>query len=232
MRSLRWLLFLSGILFLQYTALADSCPLPQGNNAPPPGATQGPYTLTLCVDPSVVIENGPLGTETFQIQNNLIFWGDELSLALNDNGQWALTTGGGTSDPGTLYGQYTGPITVAPIDIPNGQIGCRSTGIQPGGTLVGDDGNLGYSLTAESLGFPQGDCVGTTPRITGITDQGQVSAAVAYHVETVQGQQITGSVDYTWNFAETSTVPEPATLVLLIPGLLALAAFRLKKAAA
>jgi hypothetical protein len=61
MRGLRWLLLLCGILCLPYTALADSCPGPQGHNDPPPGVTQGPYTLTLCVDPSVVVENGPLG---------------------------------------------------------------------------------------------------------------------------------------------------------------------------
>jgi hypothetical protein len=61
MRNIRWLLLLCGILCLPYTALADSCPLPQRHNEPPPGATQGPYTLTLCAEPSVVIENGPLG---------------------------------------------------------------------------------------------------------------------------------------------------------------------------
>jgi hypothetical protein len=102
MRSIRCLLPLCGILCLPYTALADSCPSPQGHGAPAPGATQGPFALTLCVDPSVVIESAPLGTETFQIRNNVIFWSNDFRMALNDNGRWAPVTGGGTEDPGTL----------------------------------------------------------------------------------------------------------------------------------
>jgi hypothetical protein len=214
MYSIRWLLLLCGILFLQNTALADSCVV---------GATQGAYTLKLCAgDSSSVIENGPLGTETFQIFNHLIFF-SELSLALNDHGQWALVTGGGTTDLGTLYGQYTGPITVPPIGIPNVQDNCHSSGVQPGGTL-GNYGNLGYDITLR--GFT--GCF-AYPKITGITDQGQVSATVAYVLN--EPNVISGSVDYTWNFPEASTVPEPATPMLIISGLLALAALRLKKAA-
>jgi hypothetical protein len=45
MRSLRWLLLVCGILCLPYTALADSCTL---------AATQGPYTLNVCLSPSLL----------------------------------------------------------------------------------------------------------------------------------------------------------------------------------
>jgi hypothetical protein len=176
MRSIRWLLLLYGIVCLQDTAFADSCSV---------AATQGPYTLNLCLGSvqsshlSSVVENGPLGTETFQLTNFLLGWTD-LSLALNDHGQWALVTDGGTADPGTLYGQYTGPITAPPVTITNGREDCRSGGILPGGTLVGNDGTLGYDV-AQSIGFggDRSACV-ASPTITGINDQGQVSATVAY----------------------------------------------------
>ncbi len=129
MRSIRWLLLLCGILCLQDTALADSCIV---------GATNGPYTLDLCASqaPSLVIENGPLGSETFQIVNRLMLFSG-LSVALNDHGQWALVTDGGTGDPSTMYGQYTGAITVPSIPLSLASH-CIPNGVQPGGTLVGD----------------------------------------------------------------------------------------------
>jgi hypothetical protein len=59
---------------------------------------------------------------------------------------------------------------------------------------------------------------------TGITDSGIVEGDEQYSYDyAFVSQQVT------WNF---EPVPEPATLLLLIPGLLALAVFRLKKATA
>jgi hypothetical protein len=217
-------LLLSGLLLLcmlglQGTASADSC----GVGVADGGATAGPYTLTFCLHPSLVIENGPLGAETFQIVNNLVFW--NANVAMNDSGQWALVTDGGTADWGTLWGQYAGPITVPPISIPNGSHGGISPGIPPGGTLVGDDGNLGYNVT-QAPGFGSQNNL-DLPIITGVTDKGLVSATVLYGILDQSTQEIsTGSVDYTWNFP--NLVPEPGTLPLIIGSLLVAVAFGLR----
>ena len=198
------LILFGGMLSFSVSGFADSCPGTRDG-----GISNGAYVLDLCLGTfmgagATVVETGPLGTEYFLVRNNLLLWRDFFTLDMNQFGQWALTTGGGTSDPSTLYGAYTGSGIQGPI--PLGLVSaCAGGQVQPGG-LLGNYGSLGFNLPAE-LGIR--GLYTCYPQAMSVSDDGLVTAAFQYYIRTVDQGILSGTVDYSWNFQ----ISEPALTI-------------------
>jgi len=176
--------------------------------------------------------NGPAGLETFELpkgEGTADFIDLFYTLLLNDQGEVVLAYDvmGGFND---VVAAYTGPGLVqtpqSGFFLPDAYL--------PGSTISASYASLIPNPPSSSgapvypLDLPQNSAIGFQEIVfTGITDSGVIDGNEQYFYNdfTPDPHPIV-SIPVSWTFAP---VPEPATLMLLIPGLLALAAFRLKK---
>jgi hypothetical protein len=172
---------------------------------------------------SVVLIDGPNGLETLDLGSSVAVQINQFyQFFLNDQGDVAVSY----SSIGTFVA-FVAAYTGSGVQQPNISFALPGSTIQTNfAYLQIDPGPVFYDYPdAPSLpDVPEDPLPDTEFRsivFTGITDSGVVEgdAQYEYYVHPVV------SIPVTWNIG---AVPEPATLMLLIPGLLALAAFRLK----
>jgi hypothetical protein len=183
--------------------------------------------------------NGPAGLETFELpkgEGTADFIDLFYTLLLNDQGEVVLAYDvmGGFHD---VVAAYTGPglvQTLSQTPDPNPFYLPGSTVSNSYATLIPNppstSGAPAYPLDPP-LNF---NVPGFEQQIvfTGITDSGVISGNEQYYYNgglVFPDPHPVVSIPVSWNF---DPVPEPSALLLLIPGLLGLAAFRQKKATA
>jgi hypothetical protein len=188
-----------------------------------PILTDGQFQATPCIDAiysglfSLCI-NGPAGLEVFQL-------GDvaegTFNFYLNDRGEFVASWLFLDVGFGDAAGMYTGPGFQPNKDgldyLPGSTIQSNFTNLAPNPPLL--------SGAPVYPGYPPQNFAPTFRPIvfTGLTDNGVVEGNEQYFYDGGKYPEV--SIPVIWTF---STIPEPATLMLLIPGLLGLAAFRLK----
>jgi hypothetical protein len=228
------------LLFLVFAGRASAdgigtnCVGGGGDGAPTPLLTNGQFQAIACNDLTAtgfetqIQIAGPAGLDTISIKGPIDTF---RAFYLNDQGEVVLSDEA-TGDRASFVAAY-----VPPNETPNLTGGPGDTGL-PGSTITTDfamlplvPGPVLYGLgdggtNLAPCGFSAVGCSYLTA--TGITDSGVVEAVETYGYE----GGIILTVPVTWNFDPAAPVPEPTTLMLLIPSLLALAAFRLKKATA
>jgi hypothetical protein len=204
--------------------------------------TDGQFQAIACTDTNglntQLYINGPAGLETFQLpQGGTITYVDLFyNFFLNDQGEVVLAYDvmGGFHD---VVAAYTGPglvQTLSQTPDPNPFYLPGSTVSNSYATLIPNppstSGAPAYPLDPP-LNF---NVPGFEQQIvfTGITDSGVISGNEQYYYNgglVFPDPHPLVSIPVSWNF---DPVPEPSALLLLIPGLLGLAAFRQKKATA
>jgi hypothetical protein len=174
-----------------------------------------------------ILIDGPAGLE--------ILWGMgavdvNLAFYLNNKGEVVFSYEA-TGDRAALVAAYTGPGVQ---QIPAAKVcSCCCGGILPGTTITTDSAALGmgpgpvFYDPREPGGSEYPVTNGLFPSIlvTGLTDSGIVEGDEQYAYDF----HPLVSIPATWSF---EPVPEPTTLLLLIPSLLAFVALRLKKTTA
>src|SRR5882762_4381310 len=204
--------------------------LPDPTDGPPtPLLTDGEFQAIACNVTGLggaVFIDGPAGLETFRFGGTFV--DNFRSFFINDRGEVVLSWQSFATDS-TFVAAYTGPGLQ---DVGNS---CDLCGPQnlPGATIRTSFAFLTLALGPvfyDIPGYPNApdeptyDGISTNILATGISDGGIVEGVETYGRYDVHAPV---TIPATWGF---EPVPEPATLMLLIPGLLALWAFRLKRA--
>jgi len=166
------------------------------------------FLFAWCNDPIVggnaLVIAGPKGVETVAQR---YLWDTLRGFYVNDLGEavWSLEF---ASDRSSFYAVYGGTFGGLPFDVFGGPV------------FPGYEEIIAPSMTPSVL-------------VTGLSDQGIASGIATYDYESAPTNPTanTFSVDVpvTWDLGIPKPLPEPTSLMLFVPGLLALLGLKLKK---